>query len=52
MTKVMERPFTLVEIRLLFKQIVTALHEMHKLGIMHRDLKPNNLFLQHNEGKE
>ena len=46
MNQQMLRPFTLVEIRILFKQLVEAVRQLHGCGIMHRDLKPSNLFLK------
>ena len=33
------------EARPLVKQFLNALEKMHRLGIVHRDLNPNNLFL-------
>lgn len=37
--------FTEVEARPLVREMLVALQKMHKLGIVHRDLTPANIFL-------
>lgn len=37
--------FTYVELHTLCKQFADGLYQMHELKIMHRDLKPGNIFL-------
>ena len=32
-------------LRYVMKQVITALHQMHKAGIGHRDIKPDNIML-------
>jgi serine/threonine protein kinase len=32
-------------IRSIMRQILTAVHSLHKIGIVHRDVKPENLFM-------
>ena len=34
--------------KIIIKQIITGLNEIHERGIMHRDLKPDNIFLMRN----
>lgn len=51
MNQSMTRPFTLLELRNLFRQLVLALHQLHCVGIMHRDLKPSNFLLAPENGR-
>jgi serine/threonine-protein kinase len=34
------------------RQVLASLHEAHGLGIVHRDIKPGNLFVVHEDGDE
>jgi serine/threonine protein kinase len=34
--------------KIIVKQIVNGLNEIHSRGIMHRDIKPDNIFLMKN----
>jgi serine/threonine-protein kinase len=38
-------PLTLEELRLLVSQVTAVLTDAHELGIVHRDIKPQNVFL-------
>lgn len=39
-------PLTYREIEIIFPQIASALYEIHQKGLIHRDLKPDNIMLQ------
>lgn len=52
MNRSMQLPFTLAEIRTVFRQLVLALDQLHQINIMHRDLKPSNLFLKRNASEQ
>ena len=45
LTAIRKTYFEESEARPLVKQFLSALEKMHRLGIVHRDLNPNNLFL-------
>ncbi|MDP1823587.1 MAG: serine/threonine-protein kinase [Archangium sp.] len=47
-----ERALTLLEICNVGKQIADALHAAHRVDVVHRDLKPDNIFLTSREGRE
>ena len=47
-----ERALTLAEICNIGKQIADALHAAHRVDVVHRDLKPDNIFLTAREGRE
>ena len=47
-----ERALTLQEICSIGKQIADALHAAHRVDVVHRDLKPDNIFLSAREGGE
>ncbi|KAI5074830.1 hypothetical protein GOP47_0010791 [Adiantum capillus-veneris] len=40
-----------VVIKTIFKQILTNLQDLHRSGVVHRDVKPLNLILDQNSGK-
>lgn len=44
------RRLSLKEVLLLAEQTLLALHEVHKLGVVHRDIKPGNLFVDFRQG--
>lgn len=35
----------------IFWQVLSATSAMHEIGVVHRDLRPRNVFLEHREGK-
>lgn len=39
------RPFTMIEIKILMHMLLQGLESIHRLGLMHRDIKPQNLLL-------
>ncbi|MBY0359320.1 MAG: protein kinase [Candidatus Obscuribacterales bacterium] len=43
-----ERKFTTEEFFPLFKQICSGLSHAHDMGLVHRDIKPDNIFVLHN----
>lgn len=45
----MKRPFQLAEIKLLMKQLLSAIKHLHDNWIIHRDIKPSNLLI--NKGR-
>ncbi len=47
-----ERALTIAEVCSIGKQIADALHAAHRLDVVHRDLKPDNIFLTSREGRE
>ncbi|MDX1944388.1 MAG: serine/threonine-protein kinase [Pirellulaceae bacterium] len=47
-----EGPFPPDRVRRIAEQVLAALDEAHRLGVIHRDLKPNNVFLCSGEGGE
>ena len=51
-TQLAERALTLAEICNIGKQISDALHAAHRVDVVHRDLKPDNIFLTAREGRE
>ena len=40
------------EVRYIFKGIVEGVNELNNAGYVHRDLKPDNIFLHYEEDKE
>lgn len=47
-----ERALTLKELCNIARQIADALHAAHRVDVVHRDLKPDNIFLTSREGRE
>jgi serine/threonine-protein kinase len=47
-----ERALTLAELCNIGRQIADALHAAHRVDVVHRDLKPDNIFLTSREGRE
>ena len=47
-----ERALTIAEVCSIGKQIADALHAAHRVDVVHRDLKPDNIFLTSREGRE
>lgn len=45
-----ERALTIAEVCGIGKQIADALHAAHRVDVVHRDLKPDNIFLTSREG--
>jgi serine/threonine protein kinase len=41
----LNRPLTLLEIKIIMRMILSGLDSMHKMGLMHRDIKPSNLLI-------
>jgi len=46
-----EKPLTLERIQRIGVQVCTALGAAHKVGVVHRDVKPDNLFVVHRGGQ-
>ena len=44
------RPLPLARVQLVVRQVASALHAAHSLGIVHRDIKPRNIFLAQHGG--
>lgn len=44
------RPLPLARVQLVIRQVASALHAAHSLGIVHRDIKPRNIFLAQHGG--
>lgn len=42
-------PLAVAEVRALASRLATILGALHELGIVHRDIKPGNLFLENND---
>ena len=48
--KIMDEPFSEEICRYYFKQMLSAIHHCHTAGIVHLDLKPDNILLDSNWG--
>lgn len=44
------RPLPLARVQPVIRQVASALHAAHSLGIVHRDIKPRNIFLAQHGG--
>jgi predicted Ser/Thr protein kinase len=47
-TRIAQRPFDAAALRDVAAQVLTVLAYLHKLGVIHRDIKPDNLILRPN----
>jgi eukaryotic-like serine/threonine-protein kinase len=47
-----EEKLSLVRIRRMLVQVCAALGAAHRLGVVHRDIKPDNLFVAHKGGQQ